>query len=373
MKEKQNILRNSDLKVSTQIAIFLEDRIQKGEFPEGSVLPSERKLCEEYKVSRVTVRHALEILRNKGIIEKYHGIGNIVRKKTIFETKGVIGVLTFSSKTFTNYILSGIYSYLENTSFKLAIIDTDFDVHKERKAIKKLEKEVRGFLAIPCVSKLNIDLYTELISKKIPVVFIDRYLPEVKISNVSTDNRKGGYIAGKHLISVGRYNLAFLSPPLNTAVKDRLDGFKKVLKEKDIEPKIIKFSGMVPEPGKELIKEIKNELDKIDGIFAANDLLAIQIIQELKKMGIKIPEDISIVGFDDLDFVKYLSPPLTTVRQNLFKMGYQAIELLTKMIEKNEIEYKEIRMEPELVIRATTCNLKEKSMKNEAHSFELQG
>lgn len=353
--------RNSDIKITDQLIFLIEDSIRRGELEPGSILPSERKLCEIYKVSRITVRQALEVLRNKGIIEKHHGIGNIVsfpKEKYPSKTR-LIACLFFMSKTFTHYIVSGICQRLETTPFRSVVLDTTFNVYKERKALKELEKEVAGFLIIPCNSRLNLDIYTDLASRKFPVVFVDNYHPEIRISNVTTDNEKGGYMACQHLLSLGRRRLAFLSPLLNTAIRDRLKGFQRALTEVGLKPVLIKFSGMVPEPGVELIQKLRDQkiLNKIDGIFAGNDGTAAQIIQELKKDGFRIPEDISIVGFDDLDFVKYLSPPLTTIRQPLFEIGYQAADLLCKKIEGNSEDYQEIRLQPELIVRESTCKL----------------
>jgi DNA-binding LacI/PurR family transcriptional regulator len=355
------IERKSDVYITEQVALFIEDSINKGNLEEGSILPSERRLCEIYKVSRITVRSALEILRERGLIEKHHGIGNIIssyKNRTIPKTR-LIACLTFPSKTFTHYIVSGICKYVENTDSQIVMLDTTFNIHKERKAIKDMSKKVVGFIIIPCESKFNLDIYTELASRKFPVVFVDHYHPGIKISSVTTDNRQGGYLAAKHLISLGIRRLVFLSPPLNTALKNRLEGFMQALDAHKIKPLLVRHSGSVPEPGVELIKKLRDEkiLHKIEGIFAGNDVTAAQIMQELKKDGFRFPEDINIVGFDDIEIARYLTPPLTTIRQPLFEMGYQAAKLLNEMIEGKSERYQEIRLKPEIIIRGSTCTL----------------
>lgn len=349
------------MSLTDQLAVGIEDRIRRGEFAPGDILPSERRLCQVCGVSRLTVRRALKLLTEKNLIRKHHGVGSVVSHSWEVPSPKVklVAFLSFTSRPFTAPILDGIQPALEKEDVQLTLMNTDFDVRRERKSIQQLRSKVAGFLIVPCESRQNWDLYLDLVTQQVPVVFIDHFFPEIQISNVTSGNEEGGYLATSHLLSLGRRKIAFLSPPLNTAIRERLAGYRRALRKFKVkyQPELVRHSGIVPEPGLELLAYLRRDdlLNALDAIFVGNDVAASHILGGLQKSGIRVPEDISVVGFDDVEYAKHLYPALTTVRQPLLQMGSVAARMLCRMIRRGPSPYQAVRLKTKLIIRESTC------------------
>jgi len=361
MKLAEKIDRSSDLTLQEQVVFLIEDGIESAEFGVDEMLPSERKLCKLYGVSMMTVRRALAVLEEKGVIRKRQGIGNFVcgpQPPPAKRTK-TIALGSFISETpFTQCMLSGVSDYLAGTDYDLLFFDTRAESQRERSFLTDAAEQSDGLLVLPCVGRYNLDVYTDLITRRYPVVFIDRYLRQLRISNVSTDNEHGGYLAAEHLLSVGRRHVAFVGSNPNTAVDDRVKGLKRALRERDLalDEALIRFSGPVPDPGGQAVRKLHDEglLGGVDAIFAANDGNAMEALAAVKALGLRVPDDISLCGFDDLVFSAHLDPPLTTVRQPLEAIGREAAALLHRIIQGTAQDYEEIRLPPELIVRGST-------------------
>lgn len=218
------------------------------------------------------------------------------------------------------------------------------------------EKYVDGIILSS--SKLNKDDENNY-SKDLPMVFIDRK-PDVKITNaVFINNYSGAYNATKHLIDLGHKNIGCLIGPqtINTSI-DRLEGYKKALEDNNlpIVEEFIKYEDYSIEGGYKAAKEVLTNKN-ITAIFANNDLMAIGVYRAAKELKYKIPRDLSVVGFDDIDMVEFIEPPLTTVKQPTKELGEAAVEMLMEAI-NNNLEEKIMYLDTELIIRESTLSLK---------------
>ncbi len=192
--------------------------------------------------------------------------------------------------------------------------------------------------------------------KNVPVVLIDAKAKYTHV--VRADNYTGGYIATEFLIkNKNRKNIAIISAPMSASLapEQRLNGYKDALRNNGLEFKkenLIFVEHFLFEEGKKAIREIIDKKLKIDAIFsAAGDWVAMGAITEARKLGIKIPEDISIIGYDDIIVSETIIPPLTTVKQPALEMGKKAFEIAVNAMEGKITKEVEEIFKPELIIR----------------------
>jgi LacI family transcriptional regulator len=229
------------------------------------------------------------------------------------------------------------------------------------KSIEKIIKENISNGIIVISSSLHDESLKEIKKKKIPVVFIERDYKDNH--SVIVDNFKAGYNAGKYLTEQScRKNIAVILDPqannINSATYFRYKGFKYALKEKGINTKnilntYVKYHTI--EEGRNSFDLIYKYIKKIDGIFSvAGDMAAIGFMLEAKSYGIKFPDDIAIIGFDDIEMSSAIEPPLTTIRQPILKLGEEAVNILEDVFNgKIKKPVKKV-LDSELIVRNTT-------------------
>ncbi|MDF2067273.1 LacI family DNA-binding transcriptional regulator [Bacillus sp. Cr_A10] len=262
------------------------------------------------------------------------------------------------SNPFFPELCRGAEDEANKRNYSLIICNSDDQLQKEENYLRLLkEQQVDGIL-LSSKNRLSQTSKVLLQSGKVPYVLFDRGEEANKQSGVFLDNERGGYLAGKHLTDLGHTQIACMTGPseiLNS--QQRLSGFQRALMEASIEipPSLILVGGFQMDKAYQVAKEFLNN-NPVTAIFAANDLMACGIYQAAHEIGIQIPEQLSIVGFDDISLVSALIPKLTTVRQDTYGMGRKAIELLINEIEKKESEA--IVFEPTLIVRESTKQIK---------------
>ncbi|MFO7447928.1 MAG: LacI family DNA-binding transcriptional regulator [Ignavibacteriaceae bacterium] len=219
-----------------------------------------------------------------------------------------------------------------------------------------LERNVDGvFLA----GKVPSGIIKSLRKFNLPLVFVDYYPEQENYPVVLIDNVSGGMQATEHLINLGHKNIAFIAGDIeHPSITDRFQGYKNALDKNGIE---FKRSAVVTDEdyparknGYNAAKKLFSRSKSITAIFACNDAMAIGVIQYLKEKSIRIPEDISIIGFDDVEADLSLDPPLSTIRVPKIEMGIEAMRLMTDMLKDKNNRPKKILVPVELVIRAST-------------------
>lgn len=262
------------------------------------------------------------------------------------------------SNPFFPELCRGAEDEANKRNYSLIICNSDDQLQKEENYLRLLkEQQVDGIL-LSSKNRLSQTSKVLLQSGKVPYVLFDRGEEANKQSGVFLDNERGGYLAGKHLTDLGHTQIACMTGPseiLNS--QQRLSGFQRALMEASIElpPSLILVGGFQMDKAYQVAKEFLNN-NTVTAIFAANDLMACGIYQAAHEIGIQIPEQLSIVGFDDISLVSALIPKLTTIRQDTYGMGRKAIELLINEIEKKESEA--IVFEPTLIVRESTKQIK---------------
>lgn len=293
-------------------------------------------------------------------------LGRMLKRNEINEI-GVI--LPTIQNPFYIEVLIGIEMEAKKNGYDILLYDSYRNVSEERRHVKKLcQKQVKGII-ISSVDKSPAAL-TEFLQTGGSVILFDQDVDFPGCIKIKFDFVKAGRMAVEHLISMGHENIAFLSSPV--VLKSRIDileGYKQALdahhirlkpentvisdKELDIENGMYEF-----ENGKELARLFISLKERPTAIFAVNDITALGIIQQLAGYGISVPEDVSIVGFDNIEISKMVSPPLTTINQPTYETGRIAGKLLIDSLGEKAIKSDfTITMEPSLVLRKSVSRV----------------
>ncbi|CAN3700147.1 Ribose operon repressor [Microbacterium sp. MM2322] len=218
------------------------------------------------------------------------------------------------------------------------------------------EQRVAGVLLTP--ADADGDVVERLAAAGIPVVLVDEQMHGADVCAVSVDDVEGGHLAVAHLLARGRRRIAFVAGPLTTRqVADRLAGARRAVAEVDgAGLEVIEADAMTVLAGRAAGERVRERADRPDAVFAANDLLAVGVLQALTMLGdIRVPDDIALVGYDDIDFAAATVVPLTSVRQPAEALGSTAVDLLLRQLD-GELDpaERQVRFRPELIVRASS-------------------
>ena len=275
----------------------------------------------------------------------------------------VIGlVMPDMTNMFFAQIAKGAESRSRELGYSLILCNTNDSPEKDVDYINVLLSQgVDGILLVssyrPGGESSDYDPEKEHLLEK-PVVLIDRRAVGCpigeKVSGVFADNEVGGYLATKHLISLGHTKIGCITGPLGAAsAKNRLFGHIRALQEAGLpfDRSLVREGDFHTDSGFVMGEQLLNK--GVTAVFAGNDMMAYGVYRAAGKMGLKVPDDLSIVGFDDLKFSEIVEPPLTTVRQNSREMGRNAVDKIVAMI--NGKEEPVFTMQPELIVRKSTA------------------
>ena len=207
-------------------------------------------------------------------------------------------------------------------------------------------------------SYLLEDVICKAKTNKIPIVVLDRQLQDTIIDSIVINNDHAAFLATEHLIQLGHKRIAFIRGTKDMEISiNRYKGYKRALKKYDIDyDKVIVQDGDFSiKSGYNATEKLINSCNRITGIVVANDLMAIGAMNYLSFRGYKIPKDISVVGFDNIDMASSITPKLTTMSYPITRMSQLAIESITKRISKTDIEFESVCLSTNLVIRESTA------------------
>ena len=198
-----------------------------------------------------------------------------------------------------------------------------------------------------------------LSKSKMPVILIDLdYRNENIKGRVIVDNENGSFTGVNYLIQRGYRNILYIAGAFITqTAKDRLSGYKKALVENNIEydETLVKSGSYRSEWGYQAMEQFLREGIHFDAVFCGNDLIAFGAVKKLREAGIRVPEDVGVVGFDDIYVSSMMEPALTTVKQPNYEMGYRAVEMLLEVLEdKDHDPDRKIVLNTELIVRKST-------------------
>lgn len=273
-----------------------------------------------------------------------------------------IGLIVLdASNPFFGEIARGAEDAAHDLNYSVLLGNSGHDEGRERQYVSLFEEQRVGGVLISPVGQIT-DVVSNLRVHGTQTVLVDRKADAALCCSVSVDDVAGGRIAVDHLIAQGFKKIAFVGGPLNIQqVADRLLGAKEAVRagKNGATIKVLKSRNMNVLAGREVGEAILKEKRETwpDAIFAANDLLAVGLVQAFMfKSKVRIPEDIAVIGYDDIDFAEAAVVPLTSVKQPASLLGSTAIEMLIDEID-NPIRHKhrQITFQPELVVRESTA------------------
>jgi LacI family transcriptional regulator len=294
------------------------------------------------------VHEDTKVLVNK-IIEELGFIPNQLARSLTNHSSKIIGVIVpHIGPSFYGELLEGIESQAAAYGYKIMFCHTQDDPDRELEYLKFFEQyNVEGLIIASNFS--NRDLLSDL---NIPVVTVDHILDE-NIPSITSDNVKGGMLAAEKLISTGAKNiLVFRGPSFLLTTMERTIGFLKVLKRHDLFADI--FDLDLINPDAKLIEKVLVNNPNVDAIFAFSDTIAFVILNILQKIGKRVPEDVSLIGYDNTPFSKWMTPSITSVDQSINFMGKQSFINLTRLIRGVELESLHDIIDVRLVERTST-------------------
>lgn len=239
--------------------------------------------------------------------------------------------------------------------YNIFLCNTNWEVEKEKLYLKTLqEKRVDGIILHPAFG-IEEEHYNNF---NIPVVLLNRIPSIGNYSSIEVDNVRGGFLATKHLIDAGYKKLAFIGGNENSfSDSERKEGFKLALNKYKLkmEDCLIINGSFNSKSGYDIMLRLIESGNIPDAVFAGNDVIALGVLDCAQKHGLRVPEDIGIIGFDDIPYANLPQIQLTTVAQPKYQMGKYAIEMLIRELrDKQKPEIKRTILEPELKVRSTT-------------------
>lgn len=271
-------------------------------------------------------------------------------------TVGVV-VLDVSNPFFTE-MFRGAESRLHVEGYVLMLASTDDSIEREADFVRAMEEHrVEGVLITPAASDL-VSL-AGLRTRGIPTVLMDRKAAADEFCSVTVDDVRGGELAARHLFESGHERVAFVNGPTSIRqCRDRRQGVRKavraITKSHAVEVTELSVAALTVRHGEEAVERVMALSPRPTALMCANDLLALGALRGLAARGVRIPGDLAVVGYDDLIFGSMLSPPLTSIRQPARELGIAAAELLLDEVRNPDHRHREVRFEPELVIRASS-------------------
>ena len=351
-----------------EIFEYYRDKILSGEMKYGERLPTEQEMGEMFSVSRHTVRQSILELEKQGYIYREKSKGAFVDKldkDKKSKSKMIIVITTYVSEYIFPFLIKGIEEVLSKNGYDILLLSTNNEKEKEREQLKKLlEYDVVGAIIEPTASALgntNIDYYKEISKNNIPYLMINAAYDKEKQSYVSIDDEKGGYKICKYLIQLGHKKIAGLFKEDDIPGIERKKGYLKALEENNIEVDstiIGKFKTFEEDFYVDgFTKSLLSKNDRPTAIFCYNDRVAMKVIKVAKELGIRIPEDLSVVGYDNDETISNaLDCGITTISHPKEELGKKAAEMLLSLINKEQTKADYI-FEPEIIVRNSTKSI----------------
>jgi LacI family transcriptional regulator len=309
-----------------------------------------RAINNKTDINPFTRKKILRIAKKVGYIRNAAAVALRTQKTRTF---GVI--IADNCNPFYAEVLSGIEAEAKNNHYHIILANTQRSYQEEETAIALLSaKQIDGLLIAPVQEKDN-DIH-KLIHSNIPFVIVGRDYEDLPVDAVFNDELKGGYIATEYLINQGYSKISFIGGFLyKSPARKRLQGYKKALNHYGIpvEEKLISIGDIDMEDGYQRTKYMLDREIDFQAVFCYNDMMAFGAMKAIKEKGYRIPEEIGVVGYDNIVFSSLITPPLTTVHLKKQELGRESVRLLLSRINGHHQKNKKIVLDVDLVIRGT--------------------
>ncbi len=334
------------------VAEALRKRVETGQLAGGSKLPTLRKIADEFEVSTMTVRQAIRALELEGHVYRIPGVGAFVRPRApgrVSAQRMLAFAASDLASAFEMGIARGVERACQKRGWTVQILDAQHEVEIEKRNMRRLpDSGSEGAMVLPtwgdnsCVGALF-----GLQQTGYPLVIVDRIPAGLQADLVESDHAQGAYMATKHLLDHWHRQVLMLTPPpLVSSIASRIQGYERALIERGITPRpewkvwldlqlqasafeqhrrwLGGYTAMLP-----VLKQTRPPV----AIFAVDPYTAWGVYEACRELGLRIPQDVSVVGFDESEITQAMRPPITFVSQRTADIGEAAVDLLEKRIE----------------------------------------
>ena len=382
MRDKLDKIRldhNSYISLHVQLHNQLRRLIVSERWGHGERIPTETQLARHLDISRTTVRIALQRLEVEGMIKRAAGRGTFVIWQTQDQTGSrSIGYITHSfHNEIHNVLLGSAETELRSAGYQV-IFSNATALSEEATVLDQLLEENIGGLIIWASAQPaeeTVAILREYQRRAIPIVFLDRRVEGIEADYVASENFEGAYNLAAHLIDLGHENIVQLMPNIDglLPVDERHRGYVAAVTDHGLPayapwkinpPERQEFHetdiySLVGEKSQQIIEQVVQLMNVVEtkptAIACINDILAIITISALQKIGIKVPDDVSVVGFDDISMASHIGVPLTTVSQDAYELGKSASKILLERLGGDQSAPRCYTVPTRLRIRASTA------------------
>jgi GntR family transcriptional regulator, arabinose operon transcriptional repressor len=354
-----------------QIAARVRRDVRAGVYRPGQRLPAEVDLAKDLGVSRGTVRQAFRALLDDGLIQTVPGRGTFVRDGSRDRAAGLIGmVLPSVVRARNTELIGGAEETVREAGYSLVLGISGDDRWLETEQLQRIVAQgASGLIVYAQDGPMDVPAIRQLVDRGFPIVLIDRYIPDLSVDTVTMDNIGGGFLAVQHLAQLGYRRVGYVGTDnLGTSsIVERMSGYRWALQQYGLpsEPDLIctDVKRLLSWPPREPDKEHHNEqvlraylgrADRPEAAFVCNDFVAFQVVQVAERLGLRIPDDLALVGHDNVAYTDYFGVPLTTVEQPRHEIGVTAATLLLDRIDGRRTRLDRVVVSTRLIVRRST-------------------
>ncbi|WP_167132129.1 LacI family DNA-binding transcriptional regulator [Paramicrobacterium chengjingii] len=313
-----------------------------------SVATVSKAVNGRYGIAPTTIKRVMEA------VDKLGYESSLVASSMRSRRTGVVGVLVADFEPFSAEILKGVGAALHDSELDLLAYSGSRQRESEgweRRSLSRLSGTLidGAIMVTPTVLSATSD---------IPIVAVDPHTGRADLPTVESDSFGGALQATRHLIELGHRRIGFVAgrPDLRSSIL-REAGYRQALREAGISftPELVRVGRYEPDESRERTSSLLSSPNPPTAIFAANDISAIAVLERAASMGLRVPRDLSVVGFDDIPEASQISTPLTTVRQSMQRLGAEAVKLLLSLMNGESTDATHVRLATSLIQRATTA------------------
>jgi DNA-binding LacI/PurR family transcriptional regulator len=362
---------NSSEPLHTQIAARVRRDVRNGVYARGARLPAEVDFARRLGVSRGTIRQALTTLLGEGLLQTVPGRGSFVVDDSGQPAVGMIGMILPSVVRARNpELIDGAGETLRQAGYSLLLGISGDDTWRESDQLQRLVGQgVSGLIVYTVDGALDLPALRGLVESNFPVVLIDRYIPDLAVDTVTMDNLGGAFLATQHLAEQGYRRIGYIGTDNvgTSSIVERMSGYRWALEQYGLPCTAalvcIDLRRLLAWPPREPEKEQHNQRvlraflgrdDRPEAIFVCNDYVAFQVVRVAEALGLRVPEDLALVGFDNVAYTDYFGVPLSTVEQHRHEIGATAATLVLERIAGRRHRIERVIISTRLIVRRSS-------------------
>lgn len=348
----------------------LRKQLAEGTLAPGVRLPPLLQLARQFNVSTTTVRNAIRVLEHEGSVYHVPAVGTFVRPT--YPSRAAADQITIAWATldivspFETAIARGIHQGCHQRAWGLQIYDAQIDPEREATNLARLARSnIQGVIITPLCVPQNVELLFKLKQTGFPMVLLDRSIFGLMVDVVESDHERAGYLATECLLKQGhRKVLAITADTCVSSVQARLRGYERALLDHGLEParscrlyvdlaacEIGVATGRRWYHGYAAILPALKELNEPVGVFALDDYTGWGVYEACREVGLRIPEDVSVICVDDTDIARAMVPPMAAVAQRTTEIGRHAVDLLERRMKSINVEPSHVIVDVDLIER----------------------